>query len=69
MATLFITCVLHCCTEVQAPDSRWDDHDKAALKTAQEHCYNEGKCLIRFKKVEESIYDATAEKRIIKWII
>ncbi len=62
MVTLFIACAIHCCTQVMAPDSVWDDQDKQALLSAQIHCREEHKCLIKFKKVEQSIYTAVCGK-------
>lgn len=58
MATLFITCMLHCCTRVLTPNSQWTDQDNKALQLAQQHCQQENKCLITFKKVEEGVYSA-----------
>lgn len=62
MATLMLTCVLHCCTLVLAPDRKWTDQDKGALSSAQQHCRDEGKCLVKLKKVEEGLYTATCGK-------
>lgn len=65
MATLFITCVLHCCTQVMAPSPDWTDHDKAALGTARNTCrrdYPQSSCLVKFKRVEESVYTAICGK-------
>lgn len=62
MSIIFISCLMHCCTQVLAPTTDWDDQDRAAMDTARKHCsaperkYN--KCLVKFKKVEQSIYTA-----------
>lgn len=64
MSVIFITCVLHCCTQVLSPTIEWTQQDKKALNTAQVHCRVEkpSKCLIKFKKVEEAIYTAICGK-------
>ncbi len=61
MSTIFVTCLLHCCTRVLAPNDQWDEQDANALRSAKVHCYTEKKpnnCLIRFKKVEQGVYTA-----------
>jgi len=62
VATLFITCVLHCCTRVIAPFSDWTTQDREALQSARTHCRAESECLTRFKKVESGIYTAICGK-------
>lgn len=55
----FTTCVLACCTAVTTPDKTWSLQDQQALDKARETCdKDDGKCLIKFKKVEQSIYAA-----------
>lgn len=58
MSYIFITCIMHCCTQVQNPTPEWTDHDQRAMISAQEHCRNENECLVKFKKVEEGLYTA-----------
>ncbi len=62
MATIFIQCLIHCCTQVMAPDSVWDRQDKDALQSASVHCREEDKCLTKFRKVEQGIYTAICGK-------
>lgn len=58
MSMIFITCILHCCTQVRTPQREWTDQDKKTLDTAREHCYKEKECLIKFRKIEDSVYEA-----------
>jgi hypothetical protein len=65
MSTLFLICVMHCCTKVMAPDSNWVDRDYQALHGAQNNCkqeYKESPCLVEFKRVEENVYRALCGK-------
>lgn len=62
LAHVFIVCVMHCCTQVLAPDKVWDKQDQQALQSTQQHCRDEGKCLIKLKKVEQGIYTAICGK-------
>lgn len=63
MALIFIACVMHCCTQVTSPDKVWDDHDQQALDMARKGCYSRDKqCLVKLRKVEESIYTAICGK-------
>lgn len=57
----FITCVMMCCTQVLIPDKVWTDKDQKTLDAARLHCrqaYGRSPCLVKFKRVEESVYSA-----------
>ena len=55
----FVVCLLYCCTAVSSPDKTWSKQDQQALDNARQTCDREyGDCLLKFKKVEDSIYTA-----------
>jgi hypothetical protein len=58
LAELFITCILHCCTQVQTPNGIWNEQDREALRQARNHCADESECLTKFTKAEDGIYTA-----------
>jgi len=61
MATFFITCLVHCCTYVLAPDPSWKNYDNEALNRAQHRCaelYEHSTCLTKFTKMEPRVYRA-----------
>lgn len=58
---IFLACVLLCCTQVLSPKPPWTNQDQKALDRARITCSNRDDrqtCLVKFRKVEESIYDA-----------
>lgn len=57
----FITCIMMCCTQVLIPDKVWTKKDQQVLNVGRQHCrdtYSKSPCLIKLKRVEESVYSA-----------
>ncbi len=59
---IFISCILHCCTQVMTPDLTWLEKDNHVLQVTRQHCADQGKCLVKLKKVEEAVYTAVCGK-------
>lgn len=65
MALIFITCVMHCCTQVMLAAPEWDKKDNVYLEAAQLRCreiYPKSPCLTKFIKMEEQVFRAVCGK-------
>lgn len=61
----FTSCLLACCTAISSPDKTWSKTDQEALESAKGHCrveYSRSPCLVKFKKVEDRVYQAICGK-------
>lgn len=62
---VLIKCIMVCCTQILIPDKIFTKQDQATLDRARFVCreqYKNSPCLVKLKRVEDSVYSAICGK-------